>query len=168
MFQGCVSTSEVSEFVEQSVARHGRLLISILEDIQKHYTYLPEEALREVAKRLKIPLIDVYGVATFYHAFSLHPQGRHVVTVCLGTACHVRGGERIADVLSRELKVMPGETTRDRNFTLQTVNCLGVCALGPVVVIDGEYHGTMNPGKVVSLLKKYQSKEKKEKKDGKN
>jgi len=144
---------EVSKLVDDLAARHNGLLISILEDIQEHYNYLPEEALVEVAKRLDIPTRDVYGVATFYHFFSLTPKGKHIITVCLGTACHVRGGERIVDTVSRELGIKVGKTTEDLKFTLETVNCLGACALGPVVVINNEYHGQMTKAKAVRLLK---------------
>ena len=141
--------------VEDLVARHGRLLISILEDVQDHYSYLPEEALRKIAKELKIPLRDVYGVATFYGAFRLKPCGKHLIHVCLGTACHVRGAKRVLEKMERELNIRAGETSKDKQFTLETVNCLGACALGPIVVIDGEYHGNITPAKINSLLKKY-------------
>lgn len=138
-------------------------LISILQDIQSEYRYLPEEALRRVADRLNLPHIQVYGVATFFRAFSLKPRGEHIVTVCLGTACHVRGAPAVLDELQRELGINAGETSEDMNFTLETVNCLGACALGPIVVIDGTYHGQMTPGKVKSILKKYRKTPKGEK-----
>jgi NADH:ubiquinone oxidoreductase subunit E len=147
--------TEISKFVEDLVARHGRLLISILEDVQNHYNYLPEEALRKIAKELNIPLRDVYGVATFYGAFRLNPCGKHRVHVCLGTACHVRGGKKVLEEMERELKIKARETTKDKEFTLETVNCLGACALGPIVVIDDEYHGNITPAKISSLFKKY-------------
>jgi len=130
-------------------------VISILLDIQKEYNYLPKHALEIVATELDMFLSEIYSIATFYKAFSLKPRGKHIVTVCLGTACHVRGGSKIADALSRGLSVEPGETTQDRQFTLETVNCLGACALGPVVVVDEEYHGNMSVGNVERLLKKY-------------
>jgi NADH-quinone oxidoreductase subunit E len=130
-------------------------LISILQDIQSEYHYLPEKALRHVAKELDLPLIQVYGVATFFKAFSLKPQGKHKCSVCLGTACHVRGAPSILDELERELGIKSGETTEDMEFTLESVNCLGACALGPVVVIDGEYHGQMNAGKVKKIIAHY-------------
>jgi NADH-quinone oxidoreductase subunit E len=130
-------------------------VISILLDIQKEYNYLPKHALVIVAKELDMFLSEIYSIATFYKAFSLKPRGKHVVTVCLGTACHVRGGSKIADALSRGLSIEPGETTEDMQFTLETVNCLGACALGPVVVVNEEYSGNMSVGKVERLLKKY-------------
>lgn len=130
-------------------------LISILQDIQSKYHYLPEYALRQVASHLKLPLIQVYGVATFFKALSLKPRGRHIINVCLGTACHVRGGQSVFEELSRQLGIKNGDTTEDMQFTLESVNCLGACALGPVVVVDGEYYGNMGAGKVKKLLKNY-------------
>lgn len=130
-------------------------LITILQDIQAEYHYLPEEALRHVARRLNLPLIQVYGVATFFKAFSLKPQGKHKCSVCLGTACHVRGAPFILDELERQLGIKSGETTEDMEFTLESVNCLGACALGPVVVVDGKYHGQMNTGKAKKMMAKY-------------
>ena len=128
-------------------------LIPLLQDIQRQNHWLPEDALRAVSRELNLPLIDVYGVATFYKAFSLKPRGKHVVTACLGTACHVRGAPRIVDELQNFLGVKPGETTADMQFTLETVNCLGACALGPIVVIDGVYHGQMTKAKLHQTLK---------------
>jgi NADH-quinone oxidoreductase subunit E len=129
-------------------------LISILQDIQSEFHYLPEEALRHVARRLDLPLIQVYGVATFFKAFSLKPQGKHKCSVCLGTACHVRGASSILDELERQLGINSGETTEDMQFTLESVNCLGACALGPVAVLDGEYHGQMNAAKAKKMITK--------------
>jgi len=130
-------------------------LISILQDIQSEYHYLPEDALRQVSKILHIPLIQVYGVATFFKAFSLTPKGRHTVSVCLGTACHVRGAHRVLDEFERQLGIKSGETTADLQFTLESVNCLGACALGPIVVVDGKYYGQMNARKVHTVLSDY-------------
>ena len=131
-------------------------LIAILLDIQAENAYLPQEALRNVAAELAIPLIDVVGLATFYRAFSLKPRGRHLVTVCLGTACHVRGGPKILSEFEKRLAVEPGETTPDNRFTLETVACLGCCAIGPVVVVDQEYYGHTTIRGVNTILKKYQ------------
>ena len=130
-------------------------LIAILQDIQNEHNYLPQDALRYVAKVLKIPLSDVVGVATFYRAFSLTPRGKHTCTVCLGTACHVRGGPKILDEFERRLKVRPGETTKDNTFTLETVACLGCCAIGPVVVVDKDYHAHTSVRQVGPILGKY-------------
>ncbi len=129
-------------------------IISILQDIQAEANWLPEEALRYVCSELKIPLSKMMGLATFYKAFSLKPRGRHIVSVCLGTACHVRGAERIAGAVERELNIKGGETDEDLQWTLETVGCLGACALGPIVVVDGEYHGQMTSAKATRLLQK--------------
>lgn len=149
-----------SAFVEKCIKKQGGLLIPVLQEIQAHYRYLPEQAMREVARQLRIPLRDVYGVATFYRAFSLHPRGKHEVTVCLGTACHVRGGANIVNTLSTDLEISPGQTTPDGKFTLETVNCLGCCAIGPIVVVDGEYYGEMNSQKARKLIENLGKEEK--------
>jgi NADH-quinone oxidoreductase subunit E len=151
-------TNGLQERVHGIVSHNGRstdALIQVLQDIQAEFHYLPEEALREVAKALDLPLVQVYGVATFFKAFSLKPQGRHKCTVCLGTACHVRGAPNIIDGLERHLQIKSGETTKDMLFTLESVNCLGACALGPVVVVDGKYHGQMTPPKVKKMMADY-------------
>jgi len=127
-------------------------LIHILQDIQVEYRYLPKETMLFVARELKIPLSRIYSVANFYNAFSLKPKGKHLISVCLGTACHVRGGKRIAEEAERILSIKSGETTPDLEFTLETVNCLGACALGPVVVVDGHYYGQMTSLKMKKLL----------------
>ncbi len=134
-------------------------LIAILLDIQENFNYLSPESLRVVAKALGMPLIDVIGVATFYRAFSLTPRGKHTCLVCMGTACHVRGGPKILEEIERKLDVAAGENTKDGLFTLETVACLGCCAIGPVVVIDGEYHGHATIRKVGPILAKYQKPE---------
>jgi len=131
-------------------------LVSILQDIQTEYRYLPEDALRVVAGQLDLQLIQVYSVATFFKAFSLKPRGEHIVSVCLGTACHVRRAPAVLDQIRRRLGIEPGETSEDMRYSLETVNCLGACALGPIVVVDGEYHGQMSPGKVKKVLKQQQ------------
>lgn len=138
-----------------------KALISILQDIQEEYNYLPQEALKIVSETLDIPLINIIGVATFYRAFSLEPRGEHLITVCMGTACHVRGGPKILEEFERKLEVKSGETTEDGHFSLETVACLGCCAIGPVVVVDGDYHAQTNIRNVSSILKKYRKKEKK-------
>lgn len=131
-------------------------LVSIMQDIQTEYCYLPKEALEEVVKLLNVPMSQVYGVATFFKAFSLTPRGRHLIKVCLGTACHVRGANRVVDKMELDLGVKRKETTKDLRFTLETVNCVGCCALGPMVMIDDKYHGQMSSDKVSSLLAKYE------------
>lgn len=144
--------AKVESIVSES-KQLGRGLVSTLQDIQSELNYLPEEALVRVAEGLELPLSQVYGVATFYTSFSLKPRGRHCVNVCLGTACHVRGAEQILGKLERSLQVRVGETTPDMEFTLEKVNCVGACALGPVVVTDGKYFGDMNPPKVERMLR---------------
>lgn len=143
--------SKLVETIEKNGADAS--LISVLEEIQARYRYLPREAMILASERLGVPLSQVYSVATFYHAFSLTPRGKHTICICTGTACHVRGAMRVLDRLGTKLGVEPGGTTRDRQFTLETVNCLGCCALGPVMVLDGEYEGQMTTGKVDKLLK---------------
>jgi len=127
-------------------------IIEAMQDLQELHGYLPEWVLRRVSEKLDVPLIEVFRLANFYKAFSLQPRGRHLLTVCTGTACHVKGAPRLLDDVLAELQVAPGETTPDRAFTLETVNCLGACALSPVVVIDGRYHENMTAAKLRSLL----------------
>ncbi len=134
---------------------HRSQLISILQDIQAEYHYLPRKALEQVAETMEIPLTQVYGVATFFRSFSLVPRGKHTVHICTGTACHVRGAMRVLEEAERELGVTRGNTTKDKNFTLETVNCVGACALGPIALVDGEYSGQMKPDKIKTLLQKY-------------
>jgi len=129
-------------------------LIAILEEIQAKYSYLPEEALRIVAEKTGRSLVDIYGVATFYQSFSLKPRGKHLISVCLGTACHVRGGSRIAEAFERQLGIKTGETTPDKEISLETLNCLGACALGPIVVVDGHYFSNVTFQKVGDIIHK--------------
>jgi NADH:ubiquinone oxidoreductase subunit E len=148
-------TNTVDSLVDKYGAKK-EALIPILQDLQSDLNWLPEEVLRAVADKLGVPLMDVYGAASFYRTFSLKPRGKHIITVCVGTACHVRGGQRIVDEIGRMLDLAPGKTTPDQNFTLETVNCLGCCAIGPIVVVDREYYGEMTTRKVSSVLEKYQ------------
>jgi NADH-quinone oxidoreductase subunit E len=144
-------SDSLTGILEKHKNGHGNL-IGILEEIQAVYSYLPREALEEVARRTNRSLTDVYGVATFYGAFSLEPRGRHLVSACLGTACHVRGGPAVAEEIGRQLGIKAGETTEDREFSFETVNCLGACALGPVVVVDGHYFPKVTTSKVKDIL----------------
>ena len=134
-------------------------LIMVLQDVNAAFNYLPEASLQRIGERLGLSFAEVYGTASFYKAFSLEPRGEHLVQVCVGTACHVRGAQRILEEFERLLAVGSGMTTEDRKFTLETVNCLGACALGPIVVVDGEYHGSMNLAKVSRLVDSYAKKE---------
>lgn len=131
------------------------MLVSILQDVQAEHGYLPKEALAQVSQGLDIPLTQVYSVATFFKAFSLKPRGRHLINVCLGTACHVRGAVRVLDEIKRQLGISEGETTKSLKYTLETVNCVGACALGPIVIVDGKYSGQMKTDKVKTLLESY-------------
>lgn len=128
------------------------MLVSVLQDVQAEYNYLPRKALVQVSQGLDIPLTQVYSVASFFKAFSLKPRGRHLINVCLGTACHVRGAVRILEEIERQLGINPGETTKDFKYTLERVNCVGACALGPIVIIDDTYSGQMKTDKVKTLL----------------
>lgn len=130
-------------------------LIQVLLEIQSENRWLPKEALDKVSKKLKVPLNRIQHIVTFYKAFSLVPKGRHEVHVCTGTACHVRGAPRLLDSVQDLIGIKPGETDLDLKFSLETVNCLGCCALGPVMVIDGEYYGKMAPAKSEEVLKNY-------------
>jgi len=131
------------------------MLVSVLQDVQAEFNYLPKEVLTQVSQGLNVPLSQVYSVTTFFKAFSLKPRGRHLINVCLGTACHVRGAVRILEKIERDLGINSGETTPDLRFTLETVNCVGACALGPIVKVDKEYHGEISTDKVNSVLKNY-------------
>lgn len=145
--------SRIQEVVDKHGGEKGSL-IAILEEVQGKYGYLPPEAIKEIAATTGRSAVDVYGVATFYKAFRLTPIGRHLVSVCLGTACHVRGAPKIAEEFERRLAVKAGGTTEDKEFTLETVNCLGACALGPIVVIDGHYFSNVTTTDVKSILDK--------------
>ncbi len=148
-------TKKKVESVLDGHQRDRGMLVSILQDIQSEYNYLPSEALTQVSQGLDIPLTQVYSVATFFRAFSLKPRGRHLINVCLGTACHVRGAVRVLDEIERELAISRGETTKDLRYTLETVNCVGACALGPIVIVDEKYSGQMKTDKVKPLLGSY-------------
>ena len=134
---------------------HGHV-IPLLQAIQEEYGYLPHEVLLEVAERTRIPASHLYGVATFYAQFHLEEHGRHTVRVCKGTACHVRGRQIIQEAVDEELGIRPGQTTEDRRFTLETVACLGTCFLAPVVMVNHDYYGTVNPDKVAEILSAYE------------
>jgi NADH-quinone oxidoreductase subunit E len=131
-------------------------LISYLQDIQKELNYLPQEALRFVARRVHVSLPRVYGLATFYRTFSLVPRGRHIIHVCLGTACHVRGGTNLLDSFERELGIRSGETTYDDKYSLESVRCVGCCGLAPVFIIDGKFYGKMTQEKIPQILGSYE------------
>lgn len=146
-----VSVREIYDIIDRKASGEGSL-IATLEEIQERFRYLPPEALKLVSQRLGVPLSQTYAVATFYNAFSLKPKGKYCMQVCMGTACHVRGSPRVLERLETKLNISAGDTTRDRMFTIETVNCLGACALGPIIVTEGEYSGQMSTQKVDRLL----------------
>lgn len=127
-------------------------VVNLLHDIQEEYRYLPEEAMRMAAEHLGMSLAELFSVASFFEGFYLKPRGKHTCTVCMGTACHVRGAPRLLEQLERDLQVTSGQTTSDLKFSLQEVNCVGACALGPLVIIDGKYHGNMNSARLSKLV----------------
>lgn len=129
-------------------------LVNILHDVQAEFRYLPEEALRQVAQHLRLPRTQVYGVATFYHGFHTEPRGAHTCTVCMGTACHVRGAQRLLEQLERDTGIGAGQTADDLSLSVEEVGCVGACALGPLVLLDGEYHAHMTGDRVSRLIKR--------------
>lgn len=155
-----VETEKVKSFITKYNHKKSAL-IGILQEIQAEYNYLPKNALIFVSRQLNIPLIDIIGVATFYSAFSLEPKGEHIIKVCMGTACHVRGGPKILEEFERKLEIKSGHTTDDKQFSLDTVACLGCCAIGPVVVVDDNYHAQTSIRNVDTIIRKYRKKEKK-------
>jgi NADH-quinone oxidoreductase subunit E len=145
--------------VDRIIERHGgdaSSLIQVLLEIQSENHWLPKEALDRVSERLQVPAGRIRHIATFYKAFSLVPRGRHGVHVCMGTACHVRGAKRILDTVQEITGIEPGESDADLKYSLETVNCLGCCALGPVMEIDGKMHGKLSTAKTTEVLKSYE------------
>jgi NADH:ubiquinone oxidoreductase subunit E len=149
-----IDLSKVDEILSKYEKKEASL-IPVLQEVQAVFRYLPEDALLRIGQRLHIALSRIYGVVTFYSQFYLTPRGRHVIKSCQGTACHVRGSKGALDALSRELKVEPGGTTDDLNYTLETVACLGTCFLAPVLMVDEDYYGKLTPKRAVDALKKY-------------
>lgn len=152
---------EIKDIIEKEASGEGSL-ITALENIQEQFRYLPREALILTSEKLGVPLSQVYAVATFYQAFSLKPKGKHCLSVCMGTACHVRGSPQLLDRLETQLGIQAGGTTRDRMFSLDTVNCLGACALGPIIVTDGDYSGHMTAQKADTLIRNIKKSDKKD------
>jgi NADH:ubiquinone oxidoreductase subunit E len=149
-----MEVTKIDSIIQEYGARESAIL-GILQDIQAEEKYLSKEALEYVSQKMNIPMVQVFRIATFYNALSLKPRGRHKIDVCLGTACHVRGGGKILDKMERDLGIAMGETTKDKRFTLETVHCVGCCSLGPVAVIDGEVFGRLSQDKVPALLKDF-------------
>jgi NADH-quinone oxidoreductase subunit E len=145
--------------IDQIIDRHGNeasSLIQVLLDIQGEYSWLPELVLERVSEKLNVPLSQIRHVSTFYKAFSLVPKGRHQVHICMGTACHVRGAKRILETVEEQIGIKPGETDIDLKFSLETVNCIGCCALGPVMEIDGKIYGNIQTSEATEVLKNYE------------
>lgn len=145
------------ELIDNLVARYENdvgMLIPMMQDLQAECGYLPATHLRRLALRLKVPLSRVYQVATFYSSFRLVPKGEHTVTLCLGTVCYLKGADKISETIQQEFQMKPGETSPDGKFTYAPVNCLGACALAPVMVVDGQYHGNLSPQSAVELLRR--------------
>ena len=145
---------QIDHILDRYVGQDGAL-IQLLLDVQQELNWVPKEAVQRITERLQIPLSQVYRVASFYNSISLELRGRHTISVCLGTACQVRNGPRVMDRIRETLGINPGETTADMRFTLQRVNCLGCCALGPVMVVDGQYHGRVLPARAEEILQGY-------------
>jgi NADH-quinone oxidoreductase subunit E len=145
---------KIDQVLEKYAYRHDAL-ISILQDIQRLENYLPPETLGYVSKKLEVPLTRLHHIATFFKSFSLEPRGRHIIKVCLGTACHLSGAVQAQEQIERALSIGDGETTQDMMFSLETVNCLGTCALAPVTMVDEEYYGEVTPGGVEKILSHY-------------
>lgn len=148
-----------TETIDRIIDKHGveaSALIQVLLEIQSENHWLPQEALQRVADRLRVPVTRIRHIATFYKAFSLVPKGRHEIHVCMGTACHVRGATRILDTLQDLTGIVPGETDQEMKFSLETVNCLGCCALGPMMVVDGTTHGKLSRSATTKVMKRYE------------
>lgn len=147
---------ELDNIIEMDFNNDPENLIMILQAIQGRYNYLPGPALRYLSEKIGVPLSRIYGVGTFYSTFSLEPRGRNIVSVCLGTACHVRGGERVRERIEESLDISDGETTDDMRFTFESVRCIGCCSLGPVVKINEDIYGRITAGEIAETLEKYE------------
>ena len=152
-----IDLSDTKKIIQRYRKKKG-ILIPLLQDIQAIYGYVPQESIELISKELSIYPVEIYGIVTFYAQFYLTSRGKYIIRVCQGTACHVRGTPDVLNEIGKQLNIRVGETTPDNNFTLETVRCLGTCAIGPVITIDGKYYGQMNSKKVHSILKKYDKK----------
>lgn len=150
-----VNLAEVDNLVEERYHNNKEALVMILQDISGFYDYIPPQVLPHVARKLGVPLSKVFSVATFYKTFSLEPRGKYIVSVCTGTACHVRGAKKIMNRLSKDLKIKEGKTTDDLVFTLESVRCMGCCASGPVIRVNEDTHGGLDQEKVIPIIKRY-------------
>ena len=147
---------ELDTIIEEQFGGDKENLIMILQEIQKRYNYLPQATLTYLAEKIGVPLSTIFGVGTFYSTFSLEPRGKHIISVCLGTACHVRGAEKVRERLQESLHIGDGQTTKDMRFTLESVRCLGCCSLGPVVRVDDDIHGRITADMTEKIIETYQ------------
>lgn len=150
---------DIEDVLAKAVKKHGLSVVPLLQEIQEHFRYLPEEALRLLSRKTSIPLIEIYHAATFYNSLSLTPRARHQISVCSGTTCHIRGGGKIIEEIYQLLGIQPGEITPDGEFMFETVNCLGCCAFAPAMVVDGKYYGNLAPGEVREIFDALREKE---------
>lgn len=151
-----VDYMELDDIIEKEFGLNKENLIMILQTIQRRYNYLPKPALAYLATKIGVPMSQIYGVATFYSTFSLEPRGRNIISICLGTACHVRGGARVNEKLEELLAITDGQTTEDKRFTLESVRCIGCCSLGPVLKINEDMHGRISSDEVKKVLDQYE------------
>lgn len=152
-----MSTTVDNKILKKILDRHPHdksSLIAVLQDIQQQFHYLPCEALIEAARVLEVPLSKVFSASTFYNAFSLNPRGENIIRICKGTACHIKGADQLLDQLEMELNIRPGETTKDMKFTVEVVNCVGACAMAPVMIVNDKYYANVRPQRASRLIKK--------------
>ena len=147
---------ELDKIIEEEFSNDKENLIMILQAIQRRYNYIPRPTLTYLSEKIGIPLSQIYGVGTFYSTFSLEPRGKNIISICLGTACHVRGGQKIRDTIEESLSIRDGETTQDMRFTLESVRCIGCCSLGPVVKINEDIHGRVTSDNAKKILGNYE------------
>lgn len=151
-----VDLMKLDTLIEEKFDNNQEALVMILQEVNAEYNYVPPEALRYVAEKMDIPLSKIYSIATFYKAFHLEPRGRHIISQCVGTACHVRGATRIKGKVEKSLSVKAGENTKDMRYTFETVRCIGCCSLGPVIKIDDDVYSNVEQDQVDKMLEKYQ------------
>lgn len=147
--------ARTEKILEKFESQGEAMLIAVLQEVQKEERYLPREILESISRKMDLPMTRIYAIATFYKSFSLKPKGRHQIKVCTGTACHIKGAAKNQDEIMRRLGISEGEVTADRNFSLETVNCLGTCALAPVIVVDDQYFDGITPAKIRRTLEHY-------------
>lgn len=162
--------TEVNEAIREIIIRYDKdtgMLIPMMQDIQAAQGFLPPEHLRTLSRELNVPLSSIYSVATFYASFRLAPKGQHEITLCMGTVCYLKGAGKISDTICEEYSIQPGGTTKDRLFTLQAVNCVGACALAPVMIVDGKYYNAVTPDKALTIINGFASETPVKEKEGK-